>query len=181
MKSRFTILIVGLIAVLSWWLLSTEQKKQSAEIYDNHFIDVFINNFTLTSTDRSGETAFTLHADRLEHYNDEDHSQIINPSIRLPQNDNRWLINAEFGEIDNQQSFITLRDNVTMKQIESDQIFVITTQAITIDTKSKIIKSDQEVNIQSGSLKLKSNGIHFDNQQQQLKLLSNVSGIYAPR
>ena len=181
MKSRFTILIVGVIAVSSWWLLSTEQQKQSTEIIDNHFIDIFINNFTITSTDESGKTAYTLRADRLEHYNDEEYSQIINPAIRLPQNDSHWLINAKFGEIDNQQSFITLRDNVTMKQIGSDTIFVINTQAMTINTISKIIESNKEVSIQNGTLKLTSDGIYFDGQLQQLKLLSNVSGIYAPR
>ena len=184
MKSHYTILVVGAVAMFSWWLLSTEQEKQSAKLHDDHFIDLFINNFTLTTTDESGSTAYILKADRLEHYNDEDYSQIINPRIRFPQDDSHWLIDAKFGEIDSKQDFITLHDNVVMKKIESiesNEIFIITTQAMTINAKSKIIESDQMVNITNGSLELESNGMHFDSQQKQLKLLSNVSGVYVPK
>ena len=99
MKSRYTVLIVGATAVLSWWLLSTEQNKQSTKSVGNHFIDLFINNFTLTSSDKSGITAYTLKATRLEHYNDEDYSQVINPTIHLPQDDSGWLITATIGKI----------------------------------------------------------------------------------
>ena len=178
MKSRLSVLVVGATAVLSWWLLSTEQKKQDTQTQHNHYIDVFINNLNLTNTDKSGSVSYTLKADRLEHYNDEEHSQIINPKI---QYDNHWLISAKFGEIDNKQNFIKLHDNVTMKKIESDEIFIISTQAMTINAKSKIIESDQSVNINSGAFKLKSNGMYFDGQKKQLKLLSSkVSRSFAP-
>ena len=180
MKSRYTVIIVGATAVLSWWLLSTEQNKQSTETHDNHFIDLFINNFTLTSTDKFGNTAYNLKATRLEHYNDEDHSIIITPTIRLPQDDNDWLINATVGKIDNGHNLITLRNNVTMEQINSDDIFIITTEEMTIDTETNIIESSEEVNIRNGSLQLKSTGMIFDGQQKNLKLLSNVSSVYAP-
>ena len=139
---------------------------------------MFINNLNLTNTDKSGSVSYTLKADRLEHYNDEEHSQITNPKI---QYDNQWLISAKFGEIDNKQNFIKLHDNVTMKKIESDEIFIISTQAMTINAKSKIIESDQSVNINSGAFKLESNGMYFDAQKKQLKLLSKVSGSYVPK
>lgn len=181
MKSRFTVPLVGFVAVFSWWLLSTEQKKQAAIIDDDHFIDMFINNFTLTSTDKSGNTEFTLKADRLEHYNDEDTSQIINPAITFPQRGGYWLISADYGEVDDEQTFINLHDNVTMKQIGLDKAFEIKTQAMTINTKSIVIESDQTVSIYAGSLTLKSDGMYFNGKDKQLKLLSNVSGVYAPR
>ena len=180
MKSRFTVLIVGAVAVLSWWLLSTEQSRQGTKTYSNHFIDLFINNFTLTSTDKFGKTAYTLNADRLEHYNDEDSSQILKPTIHFLQDDSRWLITAETGKIDNNHNIITLRDNVTMKQINSNDAFLITTETMSINSETKIIQSNEAVNIQNGSLQLKSNGMIYDGQQQKLKLLSNVSSVYAP-
>lgn len=181
MKSRFTVPLVGFVAVFSWWLLSTEQEKQDAIIDDDHFIDMFINNFTLTSTDKSGKTEFTLKADRLEHYNDEDISQIINPVITFPQQGGHWLISANYGEIDDKQIFINLHDNVTMKQIGLDGAFEIKTQAMTINTKSITIESDQTVRIHAGALTIESDGMHFNGKNKQLKLLSNVSGVYAPK
>lgn len=180
MKSRYTVLAVGATAVLSWWLLSTEQKKQSTQVQHDHFIDMFINNLTLTNTDKSGSISYTLKADRLEHYNDEEHSRIFNPVIRLPQNENSWLINARFGAIDNKQNFIKLHDNVTMKKIASDEIFIISSQTMTINAESKIIKSDQSVKINNGAFELESDGMYFDGQEKQLKLLSKVSGSYEP-
>ena len=180
MKSLFTVLIVGAIAALSWWILSTEQSKQSTETYSNHFIDLFINNFTLTSTDKLGETTYILNANRLEHYNDEDSSQILNPTIRFLQDEIRWLITAETGEIDNTHNLITLRDNVSMKQINSSDALIITTEAMSINSETRIIRSNEAVNIQNGSLQLKSDGMIYDGQMQQLKLLSNVSSVYAP-
>jgi len=53
-------------------------------------------------------------------------------------------------------------------------------RVITAGSTSEIIESDDEINIQNGSLKLRSDGMIFDSRKQQLKLLSNVSSVYAP-
>ena len=58
MKPRTSLSIVAIIALLSWWLLSTEQKKQTAELEEDNFIDLFIKNFTLRST--NGQNLFQL-------------------------------------------------------------------------------------------------------------------------
>lgn len=181
MKSRFTVLVVGIIALLSWWLLSTEQKKQIVIEENNHYIDAFINKFTLTSTDKSGKTVYTLKADRLEHYYDQVTSRIIKPVIDIPHPDGHWIISADFGVIDDNQIILNLYDNVIMKQVASESALLIETQKMTINTQSQIIKSDQTIKIQDGSLNLVSDGMHFSNRDQRLKLLSNVNGTYVPR
>ena len=178
MKSRVTVIAAGIIALFSWWLLSTEQSKQSATIIENHFIDAFIKNFTLTVTNESGKTSYTLKADRLEHYNDRDNSTIINPIINIPQLDNHWRIRSDFGEIDGDQVIIKLSDNVILTQLGTNDTFEIQTEYITINTQSQIIESDQTVKIQNGSLKLISKGMRLNNLNKQLSLLSNVNGTY---
>jgi len=181
MNPRVTVFAVGIIALFSWWLLSTEQKKQVSITEDDHFIDAFINNFTLTSTDETGRTAYTLKADRLEHYNDSEISLIFNPIINISQQQSSWSITADFGEIDNKQVNINLLENVIMKQLDSAETFELRTQAMTINTRSQIIESDKIVKIRNGSLDLVSKGMHYNNTDQLLRLLSDVDGIYVPQ
>lgn len=178
MRSRVTVLAVGVVTLFSWWLLSTEQKKQIPASVTSRFIDAFINNFTITSTDETGQTAYTLKADRMEHYNDSENSFIIKPIINIPQENTHWQITADYGEIDKQQIYITLRDNVIMKQLQASEAFELKTSQMTINTQSQIIESGQKVEIQNGSLNLVSNGMYYNNEQKQLKLLSDVSGQY---
>ena len=178
MKSRVTVVVVGIVTLFSWWLLSTEQEKQYSVPKQDQFIDAFIKNFTLISTNESGQAAYTLKAERLEHYNDKNTSQITNPTIDIPQADSHWHIRADFGEIDDKQSFIQLHDNVIMKQIGSNEAFEIKTSHMTINTNSQIIESNQLVELQNGSLTLMSNGMRYNNAKKQLRLLSDVSGTY---
>lgn len=178
MKSRVTVIATGIIAFFSWWLLSTEQSKQSTAIIESHFIDAFIKNFKLTVTDEFGKTSYTLKAERLEHYNDRDNSTIINPVINIPQHASHWKIRSDFGEIDSNQVIIKLSDNVILTQLGTNEPFEIKTENITINTKSQIIESDQTVNIQNGPLKLISKGMRLNNVNKQLSLLSDVNGTY---
>ena len=180
MKPRTSLSIVAIIALLSWWLLSTEQKKQTAELQEDSFIDLFIKNFTLRSTNETGNTVYTLKANRLEHYSDSETSLIFNPEINIPLQESHWLITADTGEIDNKQVFIRLLDNVVMKDTNSDTPFEIKTHSMTINTQTQIIESDQRVNIMNGTLNLVSNGMYYSNREKQLKLLSNVKGTYIP-
>ena len=180
MKSPLSLSIVAIIALFSWWLLSTEQKRQVAEPEEDKFIDLFIKNFTLSSTNESGNTVYTLKANRLEHYRDSEISQIFDPEINIPQAESHWLITAKTGEIDNKQILIRLKNNVIMKNTDSEVPFEISAQSMTINTETQIIESDQSVNIRNGSLNLVSNGMHYDNRERQLRLLSDVNGTYVP-
>lgn len=180
MRSRTTIIIVAIIALLSWWLLSFEQQKQIAKPEVNKYIDLFIKNFTLSSTDETGEIVYTLKANRLEHFSDSEISQIMHPQISIPHADNHWLITANKGEIDNRQVLIHLENNVIMKNIDTEAPFEIRAHSLTINTETQIIESDQSVNIQNGLLNLVSNGMHYNNRDKKLKLLSDVNGTYTP-
>lgn len=180
MRSRNTIIVVAIFALLSWWLLSSEQKKQDAQPDVVNYIDLFIKNFTLSSTNETGDTVYTLKAHRLEHYSDSETSQIIEPQISIPQQDKHWLITANRGEIDNRQVLIRLENNVVMRNIDSDLPFEIRTRSLTINTETQIIESDQSVSIVNGKLNLVSNGMHYNNTDKQLKLLSDVNGTYTP-
>lgn len=180
MKHLLKLSIFALIAVAFWGLQSYE-KKIDISITDEanpHFVDLFIHDFTLTSMDENGKPGYTLRANYFEHYNDSDRSLLDQPIIHILQANNRWVISAKTGEIDDDHKLITLHNDVIMQQQETDDPIVVETSQLEINTDEQIASSDQIVNIFHKKLKLQSKGMILDNSSGSLELLASVKGNY---
>lgn len=180
MKRLFTLSIFAFIALAFWGLQSYEKKKDVAitEGADPHFVDLFMRNFTLTAMDENGKPAYTLQASYFEHYNDSSSSTMEQPVMHLLKENNRWVISAKTGEINDEQSLIVLHDDVVMQQQETEFPVQVETSLLEIDTTKQIARSDRAVNIIHKELNMRSNGMVLDNAAGELELLANVKGSY---
>lgn len=180
MKHLFTLSIFGLIALAFWGLQGYENEKavNVTDEADPHFVDLFMRDFTLTSMDEKGNPSYKLQASYFEHYKDNTSSLLEKPIIHFLQNNNRWVISAKTGEIDNDQKQITLHDEVVMQQQETDFPVQVKTNYMEIDTDKQIAISNQKVNISHRQLKLQSEGMILNNTTGELELLASVKARY---
>lgn len=182
MKHIFTLSLVTVIA-LAFWGMQAYEKTRDAKVDEEiepHFIDLYMNAFSLTAMDAEGVPGYTLQASRLEHYNDTSSSFIANPVIHLLKTDKLWVIRAQSGEINEQQNRIVLRNNVVMTQQDIDNPIQLNTSLLEIDTTRQIARTDQTVTIVQQAFKLQSNGMILDNTTGKLELLASVEGSYVP-
>lgn len=181
MKRLFTLSVI--IAVLIFWGSQLWEKQKvisSLESSDPHYIDVFINDFTITAMNEAGKPSYTLRARRMEHYNDNQYARLDQPFIELIQKDQHWLISASSGEIDDDSQLITLRDEVVLQQQDRPDPIRLETQHLEIDTHEQLVKSTETVSIIQKEFNLKSKGIILNNATGQLELLREVEGSYVP-
>ncbi|MDH5711825.1 MAG: LPS export ABC transporter periplasmic protein LptC [Gammaproteobacteria bacterium] len=181
MKRLFTLSII--IAALIFWGSQVWEKQKiisTLESSDPHYIDVFINDFTITAMNEAGEPSYTLRARRMEHYNDNQYARLDQPFIEFRQKDQHWLISARNGEIDDDSQLITLRDDVVLQQQGKENPIRLETQHLEIDTRAQLAKSTETVSIIQKEFNLKSEGMILDNATGQLELLREVEGNYVP-
>ena len=180
MKRLFSLSIIIIAALLFWGSQTWENKKAITHLQssDPHYIDVFIQDFTLTAMTEDGRPAYVLKAERLEHYNDSDYAIIKSPIIELKQGDQHWLINAKSGEIDDDRQSIMLRGSVVLQQQGKPQPIRLETEQLEIDNHQQIVKSMQTVSIIQQTFNLQSEGMILNNATGQLELLNRVKGHY---
>jgi len=161
--------------------MQSYEKEQAVTVLDEaspHFIDLFMRDFTMTAMNESGTPSHTLQASYLEHYSDGKNSRLEKPVIRLLQASGNWIISAETGIIDDDQSQITLYENVVMSQQETEFPIQIETSQLEIDTTRQIAKTDQAVHIVQKGFNLQSQGMMLNNISGNFELLANITSTY---
>ena len=180
MKRLFSLSII-IIAALIFWGSQTWEKKtaiKNLETSDPHYIDVFINDFTITAMSEDGKPDYILKAKRLEHYNDNDFAIISEPVIKLKQNDQLWSISALTGEIDDSHQRIILRDKVIVQQQGKTESIRLETEQLEIRPHEQIAKSSQRVRIIQREFNLQSKGMILNSATGEIELLGSVEGNY---
>ena len=175
------LLFLSIIAALVFWASQSWENKtavKNLESSDPHYIDVFIQDFTLTAMTAEGKPAYVLKAKRFEHYNDGDYAIIMEPTIELKQGKQHWLINAKSGEIDDNRQSIILRGSVVLQQQGETQPIRLETEQLEIDNHQQIVKSMQTVSIIQQEFNLQSEGMILNNATGEIELLNGVKGSH---
>ncbi|MDA3868467.1 MAG: LPS export ABC transporter periplasmic protein LptC [Gammaproteobacteria bacterium] len=180
MKRLFSLSLI-IIAALIFWGSQTWERSVSIDTMkdsDPHYIDVFIRDFTITIMNEEGRPGHTLKARLLEHYNDDDFAIMNKPVLELLQNEHRWTIVAQRGEIADNNQHISLRDEVIIEQRDVPEPIRLETAQLDIDLRRQIATSCRPVNITQRDFQVKSQGLILDNISGQLEFLNHVEGRY---
>ena len=178
MKTQFTLITLIIIALIGIWSVLEAPDEAPIVEKDPHFVDLYAKDFTLLSMNEDGQPYYTLTALLMEHFNDTGESEITEPVFNFNKDDNAWVISARHGKIDDDNIWVTLRDEVVMLQKNSDNPLQLKTSKMRFNTKTQIASSDKRVDITQGALSMKSNGMIFNNKNGNLELLAGVNGIY---
>jgi len=169
------------LAIFAWSSI-TKFYSEDKGLLDKsrHYVELFMNEFEMTTMNEKGEPVYILNGTSLKRYNDSDDSQIQQPVFQLLLADNQWLVSADSATINDKSEIIKLNGNVVMQQQNVEPATTIRTQTLTIHTKTQIAKTRALVTVTQGNSQLKSNGMIFNNITSQLELTSNVNGYYSP-
>lgn len=181
MRTTTGLIIFFVLALLSWWLQDLWQETPIVKtIKDQHFPDYFMENFTITNMNKKGQPDYILSASRLEHFADDDSTEIMQPHIVFKETEGDWSISASRAQILQKDKTIHLYDSVNINREASPERppLTITTDYLKVDTDNKLAETDRLAHIQSQQLELKTMGMVFDGNKGILKLLSQVKGRY---
>jgi lipopolysaccharide export system protein LptC len=136
--------------------------------------------------DLQGNVNYTLQAQRQVHYND-DSTELEKPFIRLYQNgDSRWNIVANSGRIpaaetnaDGTVEKIELLGDVQVYSLdEFGNRMLISTEFLTLNPESEILKTDQPVSVVTSALQLSSIGMIAKLRTDEITFLREIRGRY---
>jgi LPS export ABC transporter protein LptC len=177
-KKQFTLATLVVIAFIGIWGVIQAPDEAPVVVRDPHYVDMYIKDFTMTSMNEAGQPYYTLEAMLMEHYNDTGESEVTMPVFNINRDDNAWVISANRGTIDDENIWVTLNENVVMRQKNSDNPLQLKTSKMRFNTKTQVANSNKPVDIEQGALSLKSNGMVFNNVTGELELLAGVNGTY---
>lgn len=181
MKRTISLIIITALALLSWWFQDIWKEAPIIQPEkDEHFPDYFMENFTLTNMDASGQPSYILRAVKMLHYSDNDSSELELPEIQFLSKKGDWTITAEQALILENNNQIQLKTNVQLHRNASAQQspLTINTEYLSINTETEIAETDYLAQVSSKGLSMTSKGLVYDSRNGILKLVSEVKGVY---
>jgi lipopolysaccharide export system protein LptC len=159
--------------------INGELNAALAAPYDYYITDM--RSYTYTP---SGELQYTLNAERLTHFPNDNHAELLAPTLLwLNAGEAPWILTADTGRIERPSSEQTLwlTHNVSLASTHTAKTpLTMTTEKLQLLPAAKQARTDAAVTVTSFSNTLQSEGMQFDLPNNQLKLLSKVRGIHAP-
>ena len=182
------IIVPGIIAIAlfvginSFNTLSNEADAPNTSLDFNAYSE----GINTTLYDAQGNINYTLKAERQVHYND-DSTELEKPFIRLYQNgDSRWNIVANSGRIpaaettaDEALERIELLGNVRVYSLDANgNRTMMSTEFLTLNTESAILKTDRPVSIVTSALQQSSIGMIAKLRTDEINFLREIRGRY---
>lgn len=138
--------------------------------------DAHIEVLTLRQFGDDGRLQFELTSPRAKHFQLDDTTHFETPEVHYFDESSRWRSTSRLGLMSNVNNVVMLEHDVVLQQLEKTATLKTDKLWIFVDKKSAL--TDHDVTIETDGGKLQGKGLAADFNQQTLKLLSNVQGIY---
>jgi lipopolysaccharide export system protein LptC len=178
----FPIILLALLAGLSFWLQSAvniEEPRRDGKL--RHDPDAIVDNFTVRRFDANGQIKYRLSAPYLEHYPDDDSSELRSPTlIHLSPDAPSVTFSANNARVTSRGETVYLRDGVRVVRAATiDRPPLIATMPdLTVEPDLGKATTDSLVEITMGPSWLKGTGATIDNNAATFTLRSQVTGLY---
>lgn len=179
MKNGITFLLI-LAVVATWWLAPKPQKvERQADIPT----DYFIVQFDRKKMDREGRVASTFHADRVDHYPDQNRAELVQPrAITYSEGAPPWFLRADEGTRYEESNRMSLRGDVVANQRyrESEQFTLIESEMLDLFLDESYLVTDQPITFTTEHSVTQSVGAKAWIDSGIVQLLKNATGYYQP-
>ena len=171
----FPLLVLGVLAAATFWLEQASQGDPSApRPKERHDIDFWVDGVRMRGFDTNGAVRHELHADRLEHYPDDDTSIVFEPRFKYLEN-RRISATARRARVDKQGDHVLLEGDVEIVrpgEKPGTPDTVATTTRLHVMPDEEKAHTDVPVTIRQGqSIINGQGGIAIDNKSQITVLL----------
>jgi lipopolysaccharide export system protein LptC len=146
--------------------------------------DVFVEGVSLTRTDSGGTPIFQMSAQSMRHFPFDDSSEFERPRLvsldpgrpQLTMSADRAIASAEGKET-------VLSGNVTITRPAGPEkpALTVKTERLTLLAENEIARTNEKVEILQGAARLTAVGMEFDNVTRDLRLFSQIRGLWPPK
>jgi lipopolysaccharide export system protein LptC len=172
-----------LLLAATYWLNSQVQPLQQVQSQLRHDIDYSVDNFAAVTLSIQGQPRFTLAAERLWHYPDDDTTHLQMPRITSLYPDRPpTLTTALTGKVSSQGDDVFLYDEVRVVRASLDGIGEqrFATDYLHVVPDRDWADTDQSVVMTNPNNTLRAVGMELDNKARTAKLLSRVRATHEP-
>ena len=181
----FTIVLLALLAGLSFWLqraVTPGETKHDGKL--RHDPDSMAENFLMRQFDDQGRVKYRLTAPYLEHYPDDDASQLKNPTlIQYRPGAPTLTVSGENARVTSKGEVVFLWDDVRVTRAATPERpeSVARMPDLTVHPDDGIAFTQSPVEITEDKSWVKGVGMRLDNNTSTFELQSQVTGLYYPR
>ncbi len=179
------ILLMIVAAVASWRLVQQEEPASPAVAKSGpRTIDYYVVGLDVTRMTAAGKPAHRLLATNLQHYTDDDTTELKQPHLTVYQDDAPpWEIDAASAWMSADGSLVLLSGEVLIqREADSNNRPVrILTRDVRVQPSEDYAETDEKVRVESESDWLDAVGMQaWLRPPSRLKFLSQVKGFYVP-
>jgi lipopolysaccharide export system protein LptC len=184
-KARAWLPVLPLLLLLlaTWWLNMQVQPLPQKQGQLRHDVDYSVDRFTATTLDATGKPRYTITAERLWHYPDDDSTHLLMPLLTgLSQDRPPMRTSAQTGMISSKGDEVFLYDEVRIQRPlaggQGEQRFA--TDYLHMVPDRDWADTDQAVVATAPHSTLRAVGMELDNHARTVKLLSRVRATHEP-
>jgi lipopolysaccharide export system protein LptC len=172
-----------LLLAATYWLSQQVQPLQQAQVLLRHDVDYTVDNFSATTLSLQGQPRFTLAAEKLWHYPDDDTTHLKLPRLTSLYADRPpTLTTALTGTISSKGDDVYLYDEVRVTRAAingiGEQRFA--TEYLHVVPDRDWAETDQPIVMTNPNNNLRAVGMELDNKARTVKLLSRVRAHHDP-
>jgi lipopolysaccharide export system protein LptC len=143
-------------------------------------IDFFMKNFRIRQYDDQGQLHYTLKGTQLNHFQQDEHTEISNPDMELHPQNKHWTLQADQAvtvDADKEAAEeIRFLGNVRVEQADS---MLIRTEALLLKPETEYMETLEPVTISGTEGNIHAESLHAD-LRTGIHTLTAVKGRYAP-
>lgn len=181
MRTYITLVLVIIIGILSLWFQEDgKQQRKDITLPSERLPDYFMENFSVTNFDDSGQVSYILYAAKMFHFTDDDSAELEQPVIKFKQNNESITLQATRAIYQKNESLVHLHDNVIIHRestLQKNELFIYT-DYLKIDTMSKVAENEHPTRVKTSRAELNAMGLLLDSSQARIVLKSQVKGVY---
>lgn len=184
-KARSWLPLTPLLLLMAgtWWLNQQVQPLPQVQSQQRHDIDYYIDNFSAVTLNAQGQPRYTLSAEKLWHYPDDDTTHLQMPQLASLYTDRPpTLTSARTGMISSKGDDVFLYDEVRILRPANEngveQRFA--TDYLHVVPDRDWAETDQSVVMTNQYNVIRAVGMELDYKTRTVKLLSRVRATHEP-
>lgn len=181
-SQTFPLVLLGLLAALSFWLsYSADLPEPRRDGKQRHDPDTFVENFQVRKLGTDGSLQYRLTAPLMQHFPDDDSSLLSEPRLTHYRVDAPSMVLAgRNGHVSSGGETVFFWDDVVATRAATPEhpAMVARMPDLTIQPDAGTAFTDSPVEITQGTSWTRGVGMHLDNNASVLVLKSQVTGTY---
>ena len=174
------VLMLFLAALTLWLRIAIEAPATPGSDHHRHDPDAIIDNFTLTRLSEQGAPQYTLTANRMLHFADDDSTELDTPKVIKRGEGPTVTITAGRGIVtrDGEEAFFRGNVLVVRAATPGREELRVRTDYLHVLPEKNIARTDQAVTITEGQSELSGVGMEFDENSRRFAFFSQMRGRF---